>query len=113
LIVEADGLIVGGRFDAIIELLGAVVHADEAVHENLAESVAWIYVVGFLVSGKPGMIEVRSDAAAGFMEGENLGAVVIEVGIETVEGAGGVEWQERPSTQEWSLRAQPSVPDGE
>jgi hypothetical protein len=30
-----------------------------------------------------------------------------------VEGAGGVEWQERPSTQEWSLRAQPSVPDGE
>ena len=36
------------------------------------------------------MIEVRNYAAAGLMEGEELRAIVVEVGIETVEGAGGV-----------------------
>jgi hypothetical protein len=88
--VEADGLIVDGSFHAIVDLLGAVVDADETVHKALTESVAWIYVVGFLMGGEPGVIKVGSDAAAGLMEGEDLRAIVVEVGIETVEGASGV-----------------------
>lgn len=84
-------MIFGGRLHAIVELLGAVVHAYKAVHEALVESVAWIQVVGFLVRLEPGMIEVRSNAAAGLMEGKNLRAVVVEVGIKTVEGAGGID----------------------
>ena len=72
------------------DLLGAVVDAYETVHEALAESVTWIYIVGLLVGGEPRVIEVRSDTAAGLMEGEDLGAVVVEVGIKTVESAGGV-----------------------
>jgi hypothetical protein len=36
------------------------------------------------------MVAVRSYAAAGLMEGKNLRAVVVEVGIKTVESAGGV-----------------------
>ena len=91
LIIEADGLIFGGSFHAIVDLLGAVVHAHEAVHEALAEGVAWICVVGFPMGGEPRVIEVRSGATAGLMEGEDLGTVVVEVGIETVESAGGVE----------------------
>jgi len=87
---EADGLIFGGIFDAIVDLLGAVVHRYETIHEALPESVAWVYVVDFLMGGEPGVIETRNDAAAGLVEGEDLRAIVVEVGIETVEGAGGV-----------------------
>ncbi len=42
LIVEADGLIFGGSLDAIVDLLGAVVHSYETIHEALSESFMWI-----------------------------------------------------------------------
>jgi hypothetical protein len=91
LIVEADSLIVSGSLHAIVDLFGGVVDANKAVHEALAKSVAGIKVICFLVSGEPRVIEVWDDAAAGLMEGEDLGTVIVEVGIETVERAGGVQ----------------------
>ena len=42
------------------------------------------------MSGEPRVVEVGTDAAAGLMERQDLRAVVFEVGIKTVKGAGGV-----------------------
>ena len=42
LIVKADGLIIGGGFDSIIDLLGSVVHANESIIQTLPKSVSRI-----------------------------------------------------------------------
>jgi len=91
LIVKADGLIVDGGFDSIIDLLGTVVHANEPVIQALPKSVLRIQIISFLMCGEPRVVQVGDNASARFVKREHLRATIIEVGIETLQCSGRVQ----------------------
>src|SRR5882724_2186634 len=84
LVVEVDGLIVGRTLHTVVWLLGLIVHTDESIAQALPQGVHRVRVVILSMRGKPGVIQVRSNASSGVVKREDLATVIVKIGVEAM-----------------------------